>query len=174
MNEKAISREMRLRIGAVEWQSWCLIYSWETSDKGHAWSSQEAFQEKSSKRTLMCNFSGQEAEFRDAADFKDNGALSYPPELTISYMQKVPQLQIYKYKNRHSRRSCSGMQTRCGASPQCMVSAKCRCDRFRMLPQLRGHGGYWGWILGEDHIWYAVAIVCRPWWLGRIWKSWKG
>lgn len=70
----------------------------------------------------MCNFSGQEAEFRDAVDFKDNGALSYPPELTISYMQKVPQLQIYK--NRHRRRNCSGMQNRCGASPQCMVSAK--------------------------------------------------
>ena len=44
----------------------------------------------------MCKFSGQEAEFRNAVDFKDNEALSYPPELTISYMQKVPQLKTYK------------------------------------------------------------------------------
>lgn len=44
----------------------------------------------------MYNFSGQEAEFRDAIDFKDNEALSYPPERTISYMQKVPQLKTYK------------------------------------------------------------------------------
>ena len=72
----------------------------------------------------MCNFSGQEAEFRDAVDFKDNEALSSPPEFTISFIQKVPQLKTYKYKNRHSRRNCSGMQDRCGASPQCMVSTK--------------------------------------------------
>lgn len=64
----------------------------------------------------MCSFSGQEVEFRDAVDFKDNEALSYPPELIISYMQKVPQLKTYKYKNRHSRsrRNCSWMQGRCG------------------------------------------------------------
>lgn len=95
MNEKDISCERRLTTGGIEWQRWCLIHAWEAADKRDAWSSKEAFQEKSSKRTLMCNFSGQEPEPRDAVDFKDNEALSYPPELTISHMQKVPQLKTY-------------------------------------------------------------------------------
>lgn len=51
----------------------------------------------------MCNFSGQKPEPRDAVDFKDNEALSYPPELTISYMQKVPQLKTSKLRTGTAR-----------------------------------------------------------------------
>ena len=70
----------------------------------------------------MCKFSEQEPEPRDA-DFKDNEApLFYPPELTFSYMQLVPLLETYSYKNRYNKKNSSGRQVRCGTSPQCQLS----------------------------------------------------